>query len=77
LHPVWRETDIAPVVERSGALVGVVQRRTVQRVQQRHDPSTSSVDALFAALSLGYWHLVVGLIEAIVSLLAGPPSEQS
>jgi len=77
LHPVWRETDIAPVVERSGALVGVVQRRTVQRVQQRHDPSASSVDSLFAALSLGYWHLVVGLIEAIVSLLASPPPEQS
>lgn len=76
-HPVWREADVAPVVERSGAVVGVVQRRTLQRAQQRHAPSASSADSLLAALMLAYWHLVLSLIEGIVSLIASSSAERS
>jgi magnesium transporter len=72
-HRVWQDTDVVPVVERGGGLVGVVRRNALRQAQGRRtlvtDPPAQS---LTGALVLGYWNAVSGLIEATLSLLAAP-----
>jgi magnesium transporter len=72
-HRMWASTDVAPVVERGGALIGVIERRTLHSVQRLRARSTAvSADTLPSLMMIGYWEAVAGLIEA---LLARQPAE--
>jgi magnesium transporter len=64
---VWNSSDVAPVVERNGALIGVIERRTLHGVQSRHASDAPVLpDALPGLLTMGYWQAVSGLIEAVL-----------
>ncbi len=72
-HRVWEGTDVVPVVERGGGLVGVLRRNALRHAQGRRTQATDPVSqSLTGALVLGYWNAVSGLIEATLSLLAAP-----
>ncbi|MEO5700149.1 MAG: CBS domain-containing protein [Casimicrobiaceae bacterium] len=74
-HPVWQRADVVPVVERGGALVGVIARSALN---QDHDRSADagSVDSFGALVATGYWHAVSALIEAALSALGAPAKAQ-
>jgi magnesium transporter len=73
-HPVWQDSDVAPVVERGGGLVGVVQRRALQHARRGRDTGAGAApESLAGLLALGYWQAVSGLVEATLSALAAPP----
>ncbi len=73
-HPVWRDADIAAVVERGGGMVGVVCRSALHGAQRRRRKEGELVaDSMSGVLALGYWHAVSGLIDATLSLMAPPP----
>ncbi len=73
VHPVWRDADAVPVVERGGGLVGVLQRRALQRAQRmRETGGRPAPESLVAMLAVGYWQAVAGLVEAAWSVLAAP-----
>ncbi len=73
VHPVWRDADVAPVVERGGGLVGVVQRRALHHAQSARRPADGpGPESLPGIVAAGYWHAVAGLIDATLSALAAP-----
>ncbi|MEP7275777.1 MAG: hypothetical protein ABI812_05430 [Betaproteobacteria bacterium] len=70
-HPLWRLADVVPVVERSGALVGVVRRRALLAAQRRFGAGAAPASgSLAGVLATGYWHWVTSLMEATLSMLA-------
>lgn len=76
-HRVWSHADIAPVVERGGALVGVIERRMLRRMQRRRAARAAAVPgALTAVVAAGYWHAVASLIEATLTMLSAPPERR-
>lgn len=72
-HRTWLEADFVPVVDRGGGLVGVVQRRALQRaLRQRVADDANDAQSVVALLAGAYWQSVSGLVEASVTLLAAP-----
>jgi magnesium transporter len=75
-HPTWREADLVPVVERGGALVGVVDRRALRRAQGgRAGGGAPAQVSLAAFAALGYWNAVAALIDSTLSAL-GPAARE-
>jgi len=71
-HPTWRQADLVPVVERGGALVGVIDRRALRRAQSgRADDPVPAQESLAAFAAMGYWNAVAALIDSTLSAL-GP-----
>ncbi len=76
-HPVWLNADVVPVVERGGGLVGVAQRRALHHAQRaRGSGEAPAPESLTEMLATGYWHAVVGLVDATLSVLAPRPRER-
>ncbi len=70
-HPAWHEDILLPVVERGGALLGVLRRATLARARARaRVTGQGTADFPIAAiLAGGYWRALATLLEAVVALL--------
>ncbi|GIK88202.1 MAG: hypothetical protein BroJett026_36830 [Betaproteobacteria bacterium] len=77
-HALWRRADVAPVVERSGVLVGSVERRALAQAMRERAAERGPEGASVAGIVAGaYWQAVVALIEAAVTLLFPPERDRA
>jgi len=67
----WQQASALPVIDRTGQLIGVLRRPTLERALARHRvPAFVGEDMyLSTMLARGYWDAISGLAEAAVWLL--------
>lgn len=71
-HPAWLDVDVLPVVDATGALVGVLRHRELRRRLATASPSGAAAPAADGALALGTAYCDL-LARALVSVTTGPP----
>lgn len=76
-HRGWEQSTALPVVERGGRLIGLLRHTTLVRAQGAIRPNAGREGAETAVglLALGYWEVVSGLAQALLSVL--PPERRS
>lgn len=67
----WQQSSALPVIDRSGRLIGVLRRATLERALARHRVPTFVPEDTYLStmLARGYWDAISGLAEAAVWLL--------
>ncbi len=71
-HPGWQHSSALPVVEPGDRLVGILTRDALARALRRATPpahAAESAGSLPEVMAQSYWHALVGLLQAGLSLL--------